>query len=544
VHAGLEWCLSYEGRFYCDYYDRDLQGFMTAAILPRRLILHVGQAKAGSTAIQNYLDSQRLALSEAGILFPSFGFARSNPFDLERTAGHLSLVRDIARNSVDCKEKECLLDARTIILSAENLFLDRPDKELVAIKEFFCSHVITMVLVARGAASWLESRYIEDVMSGFKAAEYTFGEFCLERKASGGLDYASRLRNVAGLLQTSDVRLINYEAAKKGEGLIVAFLAAAGLPVTAPRLASTLKSNRREKHAFLIEGKRRINHFSKVLPRDARLQLEAHVRSQAAVIATSLDSLCLHRWEHPPVLSLVECRQISASNRFLEREYGLATPLPDPAPTAAHPWLSQHRKDWPGTDELTVFGLQTASSLCSEVAMPLDRAAVGSHLGCATGSLLAKPGIALLIQALAGTTISLHLESPETALWAACLYGKLPILFSDFCTVSDFDRLMSLKLPSDVITLDSSISLQPMLRGRSIDLMVVAQDVSTVQIQQLWQFSGSAAKIVMIDPNIDVAETVAEDLGLTCTAFLGCVRVLAPPGTQSKKADSVWLCSR
>ena len=102
------------------------------------LILHIGQTKAGSTAIQNYLDSQRNALLSQDILVPDLSSSRSNPFDLERTSGHLKLIRSISRNrkQTDLQLSKLRMHKR-VVLSAENIFLDRPNEEIAEISKFF-----------------------------------------------------------------------------------------------------------------------------------------------------------------------------------------------------------------------------------------------------------------------------------------------------------------------------------------------------------------------------------------------------------------------
>ena len=51
----------------------------------RRLILHVGQNRAGGMATGNFLKGQRDRLHQHGSLFARTGFGRANPPDAERT---------------------------------------------------------------------------------------------------------------------------------------------------------------------------------------------------------------------------------------------------------------------------------------------------------------------------------------------------------------------------------------------------------------------------------------------------------------------------
>ena len=504
----------------------------------RRLILHVGQTKAGSTAIQNYLDSQRTALRDVGILFPRSGFEYANPFDPKRTAGHLRLVRAITRSLIDAAtDAEGLREADTVILSAENLFLDREDEELSALASFFSEHAVTLVLVARSAAAWLEARYIEDVMSGFHSSVQTFDAFCVDMVERGALDYAARLDHLVALLGAFDVKVINYDAATDGAELITSFLSVTCLPVTDPQLALTLRANIREKEAFLIEGKRRINHCIGALRRTERLDLEARIRAQVPSIVAGFLPERPRRWKSPTCLSPETCRQIAKSNRRLVRDYGLNQPLPDPDPdsdpTPGLAGLLQHRMALPGIDVLTLFGLQTAAALCQETAAAaaVESAAVeGSGRRArryTPDNLLAEPGIAAAIDVLAGCTVSLHLDSPETALWAACMTGRLPVLLTTEATpLAVSDELGALKLPSDVLCIDAppapaqgSASIQlpalvDLLRGRPPQVVFAPGSTPPETLGLLGPLLGPETVLVLTGVTAAYAAAVADKLDL------------------------------
>lgn len=47
----------------------------------RRVVIHVGQTKAGSTSLQNYLEAKHDMLLQRGWLFPHTMLGRHNPFD-------------------------------------------------------------------------------------------------------------------------------------------------------------------------------------------------------------------------------------------------------------------------------------------------------------------------------------------------------------------------------------------------------------------------------------------------------------------------------
>lgn len=481
----------------------------------RRLILHVGQTKAGSTAIQNYLESQRDKLHKHGILFPKAGFSRGNPVVPERTAGHLNLVKMIFQNGSDPALAE-LQGTDTVLISAENLFMDRPDAELQALAAFFEDYAVTLVLVLRSWEAWFSSRYIENVMSGFIASTRSFSESHADYVQRGTHDYAARLEHLGSLLNASELQVVNYDSAMAGAGVVPAFLAAADIPVTDPVLANSIRANVREKDAFLVEGKRRLNHVIQALPSVTRLSFEASLRKQAHALSKSLPSPA-DPWRMKVPLTPSTRQEVQASNRKLVERYGLSPAFPEPE---AHPDRKyQHRCSWPEIDTLTVSGLKLAAELYQ------DRAAQGSS----NASLLSTAGAAILIDHLVQATLSLHLDSPETALWAACLNGKLPILLSDRHPLPDCARLLSVRLPSDIVCLDSGVSPRTILRKRQVDLVVVPPGASLERVCDIWRLAGSRARVIVMDPDHGLADAIAESLDLVCMDLAGHIRMLGPP---------------
>lgn len=248
--------------------------------VPRKLILHIGQPKAGSTSIQNYLEAQRSALLQQGILFPQSVFLRQNPFDLERTPGHLKLLADLRAGTLEAFEQELETHKNCdVIISIENLFSDQPDSVFQALAAYFQGWDIHVVAVLRPQLDALRSRYVENIMSGFSRRVTSFEEFVRDVFEAGALDYAARLRHIQEVLGAASVRAVRFLDPQKP--LVPRFLQAAGIPVGDPQQAGTIHSNHREKPAFLIEGKRRLNMLTGALNREQCLEFENRLRDLA-----------------------------------------------------------------------------------------------------------------------------------------------------------------------------------------------------------------------------------------------------------------------
>lgn len=250
------------------------------AARPRRLYLHIGQTKAGSTSLQNWLEARHDSLLEQGFLFPLSVFGRENAVDPRRSSGHLSLLHRLREGDLGAFEAELAAapDA-DLILSAENLFLDQPDAMLSQLGTYFQDWDITLVLVLRPQLDWLRSRYIENVMSGFHCATYRLPDLAQDALAKGWLDYPAQLAHVQALIGAKQVRALAYDAGEGEAGLVPRILAAMGVEDAAD--ADHIRDNQRSRDLELLEAKRRLNALTGSLELQERLRLEQALRRTA-----------------------------------------------------------------------------------------------------------------------------------------------------------------------------------------------------------------------------------------------------------------------
>lgn len=103
-----------------------------------RVILHIGMPKTGSSAMQEFLERNRLALLDRGIWYPDIGVERGTGVRLGRTGGHAILVQQalgdpalpeippVALGPLLSQQVAALgREVHTILLSAENVLSDR-----------------------------------------------------------------------------------------------------------------------------------------------------------------------------------------------------------------------------------------------------------------------------------------------------------------------------------------------------------------------------------------------------------------------------------
>lgn len=436
--------------------------------LQRRVIFHIGQTKAGSTSIQNYLESQRDALLAKGILFPQSVMSRSNPFDQSRTAGHLPLLRGLRGDGI-IKAFERELETHphhTLILSIENMFFDRPDSDLELVGQYFCRDKLEVFSILRPQFDWLRSRYIENILSGFISRVETFSDFVQNIVEAGLLNYHTRIRHVAGLMGASEIRAIPF--ASDEAPLVTRFLQIASLPLTNPDAAVSQHSNVREKSIALVEGKRRLNMVCSDLSASVRLEIEHSFRQ---IYATSFSAREEIEFSPDVLLSNDQVTELRLANRALADDGIAAQPL----------GLGQAGSggvaDPLTVNELLRQGLRASALICECHRQP----------GKLQESLLrfdAKECDALS-QALGRATASTHLQSPETALLAACFDRRLVRLHlipdrNFWRHMLRFDALMS---PSPLIARDINITQETV--DPSPEVLVVGEGSELAPVQFL-----------------------------------------------------------
>lgn len=380
---------------------------------PRRVTVHVGQTKAGSTSLQNYLENQRTRLVSEDVIFPSSVLVRQNPYDRARTPGHLTLLAKLAKNDLSEFERELAEHPQAqVVLSIENLFADQPDAALARLGDYFRDWDLRILAVLRPQLDWLRSRHVENVLSGFRCSTDHFATHVRAAMDSGALDYRGRLAHLGALLGARQVRAIRFR--DEARPLVPRCLEALGLPLTDPGLAGQIHANRREKAPVLIEAKRRLNSLTGALHVTERLELEHRLRQAAAQIDGGAEDESLP--EIP--LSAEKLELLQAGNDALLAEGILDAPLDlgRPGEPARPPDLGTRE----ATDSLFAEGLTLATRIARQAADPARFA------GLALG--LSREQITAIREAVARHPVSLHLDAPESATLAACSEGRLVAL--------------------------------------------------------------------------------------------------------------------
>lgn len=210
------------------------------AMKPRRILLHAGRVKTGSTFLQAAL--MEAALDASGWLFPRslLHIGRFQPRDRGvRLNGHAIL----SRLSVGMTFDTGLLNAfhtealarpgHSLILSAEDLGRDPRDNRMQALGEIFEGFDVEIVMYLRRPSTWINSVYIERITSGHGREFRSYDDLASDLFAA-----ARTAPFIAQLRQwKTPPKLVfrNYDTARSRRGLLGDFARAFDLPrVEAP----------------------------------------------------------------------------------------------------------------------------------------------------------------------------------------------------------------------------------------------------------------------------------------------------------------------
>jgi glycosyltransferase involved in cell wall biosynthesis len=208
--------------------------------LAKRLILHLGMHKTGSTFLQHQLQTHRPALLKNGILFPETGLLRQdNPLRPGAMAGHQGLIGAIRKDDpvpwAALGREIRAARADTVILSAENmLFPTDPNRETLIPKlldNLSGFDRIELVALVRRPDEYLEYFWREWVADGAPSGAQTLETFLV--------DHTESLTDLPALFSPfehhlgSRVQFLDYESLRK-QGLWKGFSSFLNLPAGLP----------------------------------------------------------------------------------------------------------------------------------------------------------------------------------------------------------------------------------------------------------------------------------------------------------------------
>lgn len=198
--------------------------------MSKRLILHVGQSKTGTSTIQGFLAHNRRRLwREAGVLYPQAGRQSAAHHSIAAAflpSGSAGWIRRedaaVLRAALDDEIADHAAD--TIVVSSEAFFNARSIND---VRDFFAGFTVDILVILRRQDRWADSLYQHQLKVGETDLE---PQAWLAARASA-LDYATRVGRWADVFGDDRVRIGVFEPANFTGGLMAFFFRTAGLPV-------------------------------------------------------------------------------------------------------------------------------------------------------------------------------------------------------------------------------------------------------------------------------------------------------------------------
>ncbi len=198
--------------------------------MKRRILLHIGRHKTGTTSIQLFLDRNRTKLLESGISYPMAGRYRSPARSPQDRVAHHKLAHACCKEGQGAKDylsefREQLLsetkDCSTVVLSSE-AFQNVSNVEVV--QELFKNFNVEVICYLREYLSYVSSAYAQEIKASPIVADFN----CFEK--GFGLSMDSFIRRWEYAVSYCHWRL--YDRSCLFDGNIVSdFVRATELPI-------------------------------------------------------------------------------------------------------------------------------------------------------------------------------------------------------------------------------------------------------------------------------------------------------------------------
>lgn len=191
----------------------------------RKLILHVGVHRTGTTSTQEFMRQNFPVLLNKGVLYP-FGVKRHDRMVQRLISGEVPadvLARDLERRAASHPQS-----VDTVVLSDEDMSLIRDFGVFAALKDTFDVKILVSL---RRQDLWLESWYLQNVKWQWNPAlaHLTFEEFFARRAEFFWIDYAARFAHFEEVFGAGCVLAGVFEKGDMPDGPIQAFLRLIGI---------------------------------------------------------------------------------------------------------------------------------------------------------------------------------------------------------------------------------------------------------------------------------------------------------------------------
>lgn len=201
--------------------------------MTRRVCVHAGIHKTGTTAIQSALSRSRKRLAEAGFAYPDPFSGSSAHHDL---AGFLNgrggdpAIADHYRKALDAASADSL----TLLLSSEEFEFAIVSNAIAGMKPLFDGAEVGFVLYVLRQDLMIEKEYNQHVKQSSTAFAGSVYDFCLKYTFNLRLNYSRCVRTLEGLFGSGAVSVRLFERQRlKGSDIVDDFFETARIPAAA-----------------------------------------------------------------------------------------------------------------------------------------------------------------------------------------------------------------------------------------------------------------------------------------------------------------------
>lgn len=201
----------------------------------KRLFIHIGTNKTGTSAIQLFLNSNRRELAKKGLLYPCAGCAGDAHYEISRILGfdhgtqpapEAERVAFLARFKAEVETSRC----ETCVISSENFVLP---KNVALVRSFFEDFECRIVVYFRRHDHWWLSAYNQAVkmvaqppwIRGFQG----FLDFNRKKNPQFG-NYRTLLERWVKIFGQENIMVRPYEREQNQPNIIADFLTSIGCP--------------------------------------------------------------------------------------------------------------------------------------------------------------------------------------------------------------------------------------------------------------------------------------------------------------------------
>ncbi|MEA3492183.1 MAG: hypothetical protein U9R27_09810 [Campylobacterota bacterium] len=223
----------------------------------KRLFLHIGFHKTGTSALQEYLDENREKLIKNGIFYPkSHSSLFPGNVDLswafDKTPPSWSSVDKTNKNDIIKYYKDQIdeTSCETIIISSEDfVLLDGQSDSIEKIRKFFIDYDTKIIAYVREPIEFILSLYSHAVRS--RSINCSFKKYIAEKYSFRAADYPTRLQPWIKIFGRENLIVKKYLTAEfVNSNLVDDFFAATGIEVEVDK---TMNRSNIGIHPWLIQ---------------------------------------------------------------------------------------------------------------------------------------------------------------------------------------------------------------------------------------------------------------------------------------------------